>query len=110
MTNMYSSKVSCVFRFAVIWMLLTNCIDFVQAQTSVCTNHVQNNSSGMITFNVQNTNAFGIIINSLSCPIGTTTQTVQILYNTTPINSSGATWTQGIVGAGQNGWISAFSG
>src|SRR5205809_696231 len=110
MINMYSTKVSFVFRFVVIVMLLANGPGTLKAQTSVCTNHVQNNSSSMVTFNVQNTNAFGVIITSLSCPVGTTAQTVQILYNPTAINSTGATWSQGIIGAGQNGWISAFSG
>ncbi|HNF72611.1 MAG TPA: hypothetical protein PLP34_09365 [Chitinophagaceae bacterium] len=71
----------------------------VQAQTSICPTHVQNNSSSHITFNVQNTNGFPIVVTTVSAYIGSGSQAIQVLYNPTAINSSGATWTQGVVGA-----------
>lgn len=77
------------------------------AQTFISTNHTNNNSSGLVTFNVQNTNSYAIIITDLSSHFGTNiANNIQVLYRATPINEPG-TWTLGVVEPGQNGWISA---
>lgn len=78
------------------------------AQTTVSTNHTNNNGNGSVIFNVQNTNAFDIIITGVNCHLGTNAaNNVQLLYRTTPFNDLAAPWDGGVVGAGQNGWISA---
>ncbi len=81
-----------------------------RAQTTICTTHLSNNGNAMVTFNVQNTNNFPIIITDIKAMIyggagGTATWT--LLSNPTAIASSGATWTQGVIGVGQNGWVLA---
>ncbi|WP_199120867.1 hypothetical protein [Pedobacter sp. ASV28] len=79
----------------------------VHAQTVISTNHVNNNSNALVTFNIQNTNNVPIVIRSISCHLGTiATNNVSLLYNLNPINDNALPWDGGIVGAGQNGWIS----
>ncbi len=81
--------------------------DALRAQT-ICTTHAFTNGNAIITFNVQNTNSFAINVTGINAIIfgGTAgTYTWTLLYNTTAVNSSGATWTQGTVGVGQNGWV-----
>jgi hypothetical protein len=81
------------------------------AQTTVTTTHTNNNGNGSVIFNVQNTNAFDIIVTGVQCHLGTTaTNNVQLLYRTTPFVDLAAPWDFGVVGAGQNGWISAGTG
>lgn len=80
----------------------------VHAQT-ITTTHTYNNSSSLVTFNVKNTNGYPIIISSVDCYL-LSGGSWEILYNPTAINSSGATWSQGTLGAGQNGWVSAATG
>jgi hypothetical protein len=81
---------------------------WVLSQTTVSTNHINNNGNGSVIFNVQNTNAFDIIITGVNCHLGTNANNnIQLLYNTTPYNDLALPWGFGTVGAGQNGWISA---
>jgi hypothetical protein len=81
------------------------------AQTTITTTHTNNNGNGSVTFNVQNTNAFDIIVTDIQCHLGTTaTNNIQLLYNTNPYVDLAAPWDFGTVGAGQNGWISAGTG
>lgn len=47
------------------------------AQTFISTNHTNNNSSGLVTFNVQNTNSYAIIITDLSSHFG---RILQIIF------------------------------
>jgi hypothetical protein len=83
----------------------------VYGQTTITTNHPNNNGNGSVIFNVQNTNAFDIIITSVQCHLGTTaTNNIELLYRTTPFVDNAAPWDFGTVGAGQNGWISAATG
>lgn len=78
------------------------------AQTTISTNHVNNNGNGSVTFYVQNTNGFDIIITDVNVHLGTSaTNNIQLLYNTVPYNDLNAPWSFGVVGAGQNGWTSA---
>lgn len=80
----------------------------VFAQTTIVTDHINNNGNGSVTFNVQNTNAFDITINEVSCHLGTDeSNSLQLLYRTNPFNDVAQPWDGGIVGAGQNGWILA---
>jgi hypothetical protein len=81
------------------------------AQTTVSTNHTNNNGNGAVIFNVENTNTYDIIITDLQCHLGTSAaNNVQLLYNTVPYYDNAAPWGFGTVGAGQNGWILAGSG
>jgi hypothetical protein len=83
----------------------------LNAQTTVTTTHTNNNGNGSVIFNVQNTNAFDIIITGVQCHMGTiATNNVQLLYRTTPQLDFAAPYDFGIVGAGQNGWLSAGTG
>ena len=80
------------------------------AQTTVATNHTATNGNGSVTFEVENTNAYDIVITDVACHFDfADEQYVQLLYNTTPINQPGPGWTGGTVGAGQNGWQLAGS-
>jgi Secretion system C-terminal sorting domain len=82
----------------------------VHAQTVISTNHVNNNNNALVTFNIQNTNNVPIVIRSISCHLGTIAiNNVSLLYNLNPINDNALPWDGGIVGAGQNGWISGGS-
>jgi PKD repeat protein len=78
------------------------------AQTDVNTNHISNNGSGMVTFHVQNTNTYDIIITEFRSMTSLAGGVTTVLYN--PVAYTGTTWTAGIVGAGQNGWILAGNG
>jgi predicted secreted protein len=81
---------------------------FVHAQTVINTNHPNNNGNGSVTFNVQNTNAYDIIIIGAQCHLGTTpNNAIELLYNTNPYVDTAPPWDFGIIAAGQNGWISA---
>lgn len=78
-----------------------------RAQIVISTNHTATNGNAMISFNVQNTTANPVILTGISSHLNTAaTNNVELLYRTTPINQPG-TWTDGTVGPGQNGWISA---
>ncbi|MNJ82957.1 Fibronectin type III domain protein [compost metagenome] len=84
---------------------------FIYGQTTITTNHPNNNGNGSVIFNVQNTNAFDIIITAVQCHLGSTaTNNIELLYRTTPFVDNAAPWDFGTVGAGQNGWISAATG
>jgi hypothetical protein len=84
---------------------------FVHGQTVINTNHPNNNGNGSVTFEVQNTNPYDIIIIGVQCHLGTTaTNNIELLYNTSPYVDSSPPWSFGTVGAGQNGWISAGTG
>ena len=41
------------------------------AQTTVSTNHINNNGNGSVTFTVENTNAYDIIVTGVNCHLGT---------------------------------------
>lgn len=87
------------------------CVLVTHAQITVSTNHINNNGNGSVTFNVQNTNSYDIVLTGINCHLGTSTNNnVQLLYRTTPFVDNAAPWDFGIVGDGQNGWISAGSG
>src|SRR5688500_8851580 len=102
-----------LYLFKGVLLLLFSLVFFqAKAQIINCTNHAFSNGNFSVTFNVQNTNANDILVTDISSAIFTGTAgtyTFSLLYNTAPVNSSGATWSQGIVGPGQNGWVAAGS-
>ena len=95
-----------------LWLIgfgLFSC--FAHAQTVINTNHPNNNGNGSVTFSVQNTNAYDIVITGIQCHLGTiATNNIQLLYNTSPYVDNAPPWDFGTVSAGQNGWIAAGSG
>jgi hypothetical protein len=94
-----------------IIVLCTLLSGFSIAQTTVSTNHSNNNGNGLITFHLQNTNSYPIIVTGLNCHLGTTTtNNLELLYRTTAIYDYAAPWGAGTIGAGQNGWLSAGTG
>ncbi len=106
-SNLYQSLLR---KISVLGLLLTLFMPLT-AQITISTNHINNNGSGSVIFNVQNTNAFDIIITGISTHLGTNANNqLQLLYRTTPIFDLATPWDFGIVGAGQNGWILAGSG
>ncbi len=96
-------------KFKLLLIVLCGFLGFGSfSQTTVSTNHINNNGNGSVIFNVQNTNAFDIIITDVNCHLGTSAaNNIQLLYNTTPYTDLAAPWSFGLVGAGQNGWIAA---
>jgi hypothetical protein len=96
-------------RVKINLLLLSLCLfNASKAQITIATNHIDNNGNGSVTFNVQNTNAFNIIITGISAHLGTNANNqIQLLYRTSAINDLTPPWDYGIVGAGQNGWILA---
>jgi hypothetical protein len=61
----------------------------VNAQTTVSTttNFTNNNGSGLVTFNFQNTNSYDIIINSIDGVTGSAGSIpVEFWYKTTPVS------------------------
>ncbi|RYZ56390.1 MAG: hypothetical protein EOP49_00480, partial [Sphingobacteriales bacterium] len=83
------------------------------AQVQNCTNHLYANGNSTVTFNVSNTNTDDILLTEISTMMSTGlggNYTYTLLYNTTAVASSGATWTQGTIDAGQNGWVVAGTG
>ena len=91
--------------FSVFALLISS---FLGAQITLNTTHTNNNGASSIIFNVQNTNANDIIITGVNCHLGTNAaNNLQLLYRTTPFVDNAAPWDNGIVGAGQNGWILA---
>ena len=87
------------------------CVLVTHAQITVSTNHINDNGNGSVTFNVENTNTYDIILTGINCHLGTTANNnVQLLYRTTPFVDNAAPWDFGTVGDGQNGWISAGTG
>jgi hypothetical protein len=85
-------------------------IIFAHAQTTITTNHTNNNGNGSVTFRVHNNNAFDIIITDVSCHLGSSgANNLQLLYNTAVITDNAAPWDFGTVGNGQNGWLLAGS-
>lgn len=100
-----------LFSAAIFLLLSLVFSSTLNAQITVSTTHTNNNGNGSVIFNVQNTNSFDIIITGINCHMGTSTNNnVQLLYRTTPYSDFTAPWDFGIVGGGQNGWISAGSG
>jgi hypothetical protein len=66
---------------------------------------LNNNGSGGVTFNLQNTNSYPIIISEIRGVIGTTgTSPVSMYYNTTPVSGAPSTITSA------NGWNLVASG
>ena len=95
--------------FSLIVVLLS--VFVAQAQITLNTTHTNNNGASSIIFNVQNTNTNDIIITGVNCHLGTNAaNNLQLLYRTTPLVDAAAPWDHGIVGAGQNGWISVATG
>jgi hypothetical protein len=91
--------------FSVFALLICS---FLGAQITLNTTHTNNNGASSIIFNVQNTNANDIIVTGVNCHLGTNAaNNLQLLYRTTPFVDNAAPWDNGIVGAGQNGWILA---
>jgi hypothetical protein len=100
-----------IMRKFLLLAVLVICISNAFSQTAINTTHVASNGNALVTFNVQNTNAFPIIITTVRCNMNTSaSNSWQVLYNTTAVNSAGATWNQGVVGAGQNGWVQPVGG
>ena len=93
-------------------VLLLFIITKVNAQTTTITTSYgfTNNANNGILFNVQNSNSYPIIITDISAYfyVGGS-NTVEVDYNPTAINSSGGTWTQGNVGVGSSGWLAGYS-
>src|ERR1041385_9201848 len=61
----------------------------LSAQTTLTTTttFLNNNGSGTVTFNLQNTNSSGVIITDIAGVAGSSgTQNVEFWYNPTPIN------------------------
>ena len=84
---------------------------FSNGQIVINTSHPNNNGNGSVTFNVQNTNAYDVTIIEIQCHLGTVAaNNIQLLYRVTPIVDNSPPWSFGLVGAGQNGWISAGTG
>lgn len=80
-----------------------------QTPTNVDTDHIDNNGNSLITFNVQNTNPFAINLTEFRCNTNTAGSAVTVLYNPTPSTNAGS-WTAGVIGAGQNGWVLVGNG
>jgi len=77
----------------------------VKAQTTLFTGFTNNNGSGTVTFNLQNTNSYDIIITEIEGVVGSSgTTTAGIWYKTTPISGS-----PGNISSA-NGWTLAASG
>ena len=77
-------------------------------QTTILTNHPNNNGNGSVIFNVQNTNSYAIKITGVNCHLGSAANNnIQLLYNTIPFSDNSPPWSGGIVGANQNGWVLA---
>ena len=77
-----------------------------KAQTTLSsTSFTNNNGSGTVTFNLQNTNGYDIIITSVAGVTGSSgSQTCEVWYKTTPLNGSpGAISTA-------NGWVLGATG
>jgi PKD repeat protein len=104
MNKMLSTK---LFVFLGLFSAFT-LLNIAKAQTVVNTNHISNNGSGMVTFHVQNTNTYAIIITEVRSMTSVAGGTTTVLYN--PVAYTGTTWTAGTVGAGQNGWVLAGNG
>lgn len=105
-------KILLHIKDAMLFAFLVFVTSLANAQTTNCTNHINNSSSNSILFNVQNTNNGAILVTDISSVLsggngGAATFT--LLYNPTPINSLGATWSQGSVGVGVNGWVQGGS-
>lgn len=90
-------------NYLVILLLLLNF--GVSAQTVSSTSFTNNNGSGTVTFNLQNTNGYDVIITEVKGVTGASgTQTAAIWYKTTPLSGApGAISTA-------NGWIQGPSG
>ena len=103
-----NNRLLLLFLFSLI---LSAGFTFVSPQANAqpnCTNHTTNNGNGLVTFNVENTNSDAIIITEISSVKsggGGGNGTWTLLYNPTAVNSTGNSWTQGTIGAGQNGWV-----
>lgn len=92
--------------FSLVFIFFVNLLSF--AQTTILTDHPNNNGNGSVIFNVQNTNSYPIKITGVSCHLGTTANNnIELLYNTVPFSDNSAPWSGGTVGANQNGWVSA---
>ncbi|MFA9215350.1 MAG: hypothetical protein ACEQSR_16180, partial [Candidatus Methylacidiphilales bacterium] len=71
---------------AIIFSFLQLASFKLSAQTTISTNHTQNNGASMITFNVRNNNSFPIKVTEVRSWLGTnTSNAVQVLYNQSPI-------------------------
>ena len=94
-------------KFYNLFLLIAFFVPIISfAQTTVNTTHTNNNGSGSVTFNVQNTNTFDIIITSINALLNTNAaNNLQVLYRTTPFVDNATPWDFGVVGAGQNGWV-----
>ena len=78
----------------------------VYAQTTILTNHDNNNGNSSVTFNVYNSNPYDIVVTDLLCHLtGSANNNCQLLVNTTPINTP-FPWSKGTIGNGFNGWTS----
>lgn len=76
------------------------------SQTTITTNHSNNNGNASITFNVHNSNSYDIVVTDLQCMLGTTVNNYcQLLVNTTPVNDNAPPWDGGTIGNGLNGWV-----
>lgn len=78
-----------------------------QGQTVITTTNSfsNNNGSGTVTFNFENTNAFPVVITDISGVTGSSGSVdVEVWYNTTPISG-----TPGVIST-TNGWVQAASG
>jgi hypothetical protein len=101
-------KLFLLFPIVVLFLAVSK----LDAQTTTITTSYSftSNANNGILFNVQNTNSYPIIITDISSyfNIGGS-NSIEVDYNPTPINSSGSTWTQGTIGAGYSGWVSGYT-
>lgn len=76
-----------------------------QTTLSTTTTFTNNNGSGTVTFNLQNTNVYGIIVTDIAGVTGSSGNLpVEVWYKTTPVNGS-----PGNISVA-NGWIQAAAG
>lgn len=107
MGNQYLNllKTNDLKRFPILLGGLLLFLNVCLGQTTLTTTFTNNNGSGQVTFNFQNTNTYPVVISSISSVCGSNaTQTVQAWYRTTPLT--------GLPGAptAANGWIQFGSG
>lgn len=89
----------CYTYLCMLLLVLTS--DRLAAQTTVSTTSAftNNNGSGTVTFNLQNSNSSAVVLTTIKGVIGTTgTTPVEVWYKTTPINGA-----PGVISTA-NGW------
>jgi parallel beta-helix repeat protein len=112
MMNLYPSKLNSTnkhffYKLLLGVSVLLSCFPSAFAQTTLSTTSAftNNNGSGTVTFNLQNTNSSGIIITDVAGVTGSSgAVNVEMYYNPTPVNGA-----PGAISAA-NGWTLVASG